>query len=280
MSNTRIAFIGAGNMGEAMIKGILVQRLVEPEQILAAEPRPSRRTELEERYGIRTTDDNRTATREADVLVLSIKPQVLPKVMREINLDLDPNALVLSIIAGARIGMMTKGLRHASIVRSMPNTPGQFGVGMTVWTSTPHVSEEQRLQAQSILQALGKEIWMDDEHYLDMATALSGTGPAYVFLFIESLVDAGVHLGFARHVAEDLVLQTIEGSVKVVQELKRHPATLRNMVTSPGGTSASAIYELDKGGFRTILSKAVFAAYRRSVELGESSENSFTEDLS
>jgi len=279
-TNQTISFIGAGNMGEAMIKGILVQGLVEPEQILASEPRPSRRAELEERYGIRTTDDNRTATREADVLVLSIKPQVLSKVMREINLDLDPNALVLSIIAGARIGMMTKGLRHASIVRSMPNTPGQFGVGMTVWTSTPHVSEEQRLQAQSILQALGKEIWMDDEHYLDMATALSGTGPAYVFLFIESLVDAGVHLGFARHVAEDLVLQTIEGSVKVVQELKRHPATLRNMVTSPGGTSASAIYELDKGGFRTILSKAVFAAYRRSVELGESSENSFTEDLS
>ena len=148
-----------------------------------------------------------------------------------------------------------------------------FGEGMTVWTTTPHVTEAQRLQAQTILQALGEEIWMDDENYLDMATALSGTGPAYVFLFIEALVDAGVHMGFSRHVAEEMVLQTIQGSLRVVDELKNHPATLRNMVTSPGGTSASAIYELEKGGFRTILSKAVFAAYQRSVELGQSTES-------
>lgn len=278
--NHTISFIGGGNMGEAMIKGILIQELVPPEQIVVSEPRTERAAELEERYGIRTTDDNREATRQANILILSIKPQVLPKVMHEVNLDLDPNSLVLSIVAGARISMITKGLRHASIVRSMPNTPGQFGVGMTVWTSTPHVTELQQQQAQSILQALGEEIWVDDEHYLDMATALSGTGPAYVFMFVESLIDAGVHLGFARHVAEDLVLQTIEGSLVVIRELNRHPATLRNMVTSPGGTSASAIYELEKGGFRTILSKAVFAAYRRSVELGESSEAMFTEKLS
>ncbi|MCP4199318.1 MAG: pyrroline-5-carboxylate reductase [Proteobacteria bacterium] len=275
-----VTFIGAGNMAEAMIKGILVQELVEPQRILAADPRLDQAEFLAERYGIRTTTDNRAATHEADILILSIKPQVLQKVMNEINLDLDPSALVLSIIAGARIGMMTKGLRHASIVRSMPNTPGQFGVGMTVWTSTPHVTEQQRVQAQSILQALGKEIWMEDEHYLDMATALSGTGPAYIFMFVESLIDAGVHMGFSRHIAEELVLQTIEGSIAVVRELNRHPATLRNMVTSPGGTSASAIYELDKGGFRTIISKAVFAAYRRSVELGDTSEAQLTEQLS
>ncbi|RME83341.1 MAG: pyrroline-5-carboxylate reductase [Caldilineae bacterium] len=270
--NQTISFIGAGNMGEAMIKGILIKELVKPEQILAADPREERRRYLEERYGIRTTPDNRACTREADILVLSIKPQVLPKVMAEINLDLDPAALVLSIVAGARLSVITEGLRHAAVVRSMPNTPGQFGVGMTVWTNTPHVSEEQRLQAQQILQALGKEIWVDEEGYLDMATALSGTGPAYVFLFIESLIDAGVHMGFSRHVAEELVLQTIEGSLRVVRELKRHPATLRNMVTSPGGTSAAAIYEMDKGGFRTIISKAVWAAYKRSVELGDASE--------
>ncbi|NOZ51368.1 MAG: pyrroline-5-carboxylate reductase [Chloroflexi bacterium] len=273
-----ISFIGAGNMGEAMIKGILRDDLMPPNQILAADPRAERRTYLEEKYGIRTTSDNREATRAANILILSIKPQVLPKVMDDIHLDLDPNALVLSIVAGVRTSVINKGLRHAAIVRSMPNTPGQFGVGMTVWTCTPHVSESQRLQAQKILQALGKEIWMEDEGYLDMATALSGTGPAYVFLFIEAMIDAGVHMGFARHIAEEMVLQTIEGSLTVVRELKRHPATLRNMVTSPGGTSAAALYEMEKGGFRTILSKAIFAAYRRSAALGDASEKKLNED--
>lgn len=273
-----ISFIGAGNMGEAMIKGILRDDLMPPNQILAADPRAERRAYLEEKYGIRTTSDNREATQAANILVLSIKPQVLPKVMDDIHLDLDPNALVLSIVAGARTSVISQGLRHAAIVRSMPNTPGQFGKGMTVWTCTPHVSEPQRLQAQKILQALGKEIWMEDEVYLDMATALSGTGPAYVFLFIEAMIDAGVHMGFARHIAEEMVLQTIDGSLAVVRELKRHPATLRNMVTSPGGTSAAALYEMEKGGFRTIVSKAIFAAYRRSAELGDASEKKLNED--
>lgn len=267
-----IGFIGAGNMAEAMIKGILGKGLVAPEAIFAADPRKDRLAYLQEKYNIRTNADNRTVAREADILVLSIKPQVLPKVMKGINLDVRADALVLSIIAGARVKVIVKGLRHAAVVRAMPNTPGQFGEGMTVWTSTPHVTGRQREQAQEILRALGKAIWMEDEGYLDMATALSGTGPAYVFLFIEALIDAGVHMGFSRHIAEEMVIQTIKGSVKVVEELGRHPATLRNMVTSPGGTSAAALYELEKGGFRTILSKAVFAAYRRSVELGDASE--------
>ena len=259
-------------MAEAMIKGILRQELVPAESIFAADPRKDRLAYLAKKYGISTTTNNKDVAQSADVLVLSIKPQVLPKVMKGINLDVRADALVLSIIAGARISVIVDGLRHAAVVRAMPNTPGQFGEGMTVWTSTPHVSDQQRQQAQQILQALGKEIWMEDEGYLDMATALSGTGPAYVFLFIEALIDAGVHMGFSRHIAEEMVIQTIKGSVKVVEELGRHPATLRNMVTSPGGTSAAAIYELEKGGFRTILSKAVFAAYQRSKELGDASE--------
>ncbi len=270
--NETIGVIGAGNMAEAMIKGILIEKVVQPEQILASHPGAERRNLLHERYGIRTTVDNRAAARDADILILSVKPQVLPRVMQDIRLDLRPGALVLSIVAGARIKMMMTGLHHGAIVRSMPNTPGQFGVGMTVWTCTPHVSDRQRQQAQRILQALGEEIWVEEEGYMDMATALSGTGPAYVFLFIEAMIDAGVHMGFSRHLAEEMVLQTIEGSVKVVREMNRHPATLRNMVTSPGGTTAAALYELEKGGFRTILSKAIFAAYRRSVELGEASE--------
>ena len=269
-----IGFIGSGNMAEAMIKGILRQELVPSENIFAADPRKERLDYLVDKYNIRTSTDNRKVAQTADLLVLSIKPQVLPKVMKGINLDVRSDALVLSIIAGARISVIVEGLRHASVVRAMPNTPGQFGMGMTVWTTTPHVSEKQRQQARQILQALGEEIWMEDEGYLDMATALSGTGPAYVFLFIEALIDAGVHMGFARHIAEKMVIQTIKGSVTVVEELRRHPATLRNMVTSPGGTSAAALYELEKGGFRTILSKAVFAAYQRSKDLGDASEES------
>lgn len=271
-TDVTIGFIGSGNMAEAMIKGILLKGLVDPQSIFAADPRADRLAYLTDKYGIRTSSGNRAVAREAGVLVLSIKPQVLPKVMKGIDLDVQADALVLSIIAGARISVIVEGLRHAAVVRAMPNTPGQFGEGMTVWTSTPYVSELQRGQAQQILQALGKEIWMEDEVYLDMATALSGTGPAYVFLFIEALIDAGVHMGFSRHIAEEMVIQTIKGSVRVVEELRRHPATLRNMVTSPGGTSAAALYELEKGGFRTILSKAVFAAYRRSKELGDASE--------
>jgi len=270
--NSTIGFIGAGNMAEAMIKGILRRELVVPQHVFAADPRQERLAYLSDKYSIHTSTDNKKVAQTAQVLVLSIKPQVLPKVMKGLDNAVRPEALVLSIIAGARISGIVEGLQHAAMVRAMPNTPGQFGEGMTVWTTTPQVNERQRQQARQILQALGEEIWMEDEYYLDMATALSGTGPAYVFLFIEALIDAGVHMGFSRHIAEKMVIQTIKGSVTVVEELGRHPATLRNMVTSPGGTSAAALYELEKGGFRTILSKAVFAAYQRSKDLGDASE--------
>ena len=143
---------------------------------------------------------------------------------------------------------------------------------MTVWTATPQVSPKQREQTKIMLRALGDELFVDDESYLDMATALSGTGPAYVFLFMEALIDAGVHLGFSRKVAEQLVLQTMEGAVEIAKQSDLHPAQLRNMVTSPGGTSAEALYELEKGALRTILSKAVWAAYRKSKYLGDLSE--------
>lgn len=273
-TDTTIGFLGSGNMAEAMIKGILNKKLVPSENIFAADPREARLAYLQEAYGIRTSTNNRQIARQSDILVLSIKPQVLPKVLKGLDQDVRSETLVLSIVAGARMRSISDGLKHATVVRAMPNTPGQFGMGMTVWTSSAYVNDRQKDQARHILQALGEEVWMDDEGYLDMATALSGTGPAYVFLFIEALIDAGVHMGFARHIAEKMVIQTIKGSVTVVEELRRHPATLRNMVTSPGGTSAAALYELEKGGFRTILSKAVFAAYQRSKDLGDASEES------
>ena len=176
---------------------------------------------------------------------------------------------MLSIVAGASIKKIGAGLKHKAIIRSMPNTPGQIGEGITVWTASHETSAEQREMAQKILGALGQEVFVEDESYLDMATALSGTGPAYVFLFTEALIDAGVHMGFPRRIAEQLVLQTIKGSASFYEQAEKHPAALRNQVTSPGGTSAEALYYLEKAGFRTAISRAVWAAYQRSLELGK-----------
>jgi pyrroline-5-carboxylate reductase len=263
-----ISFIGSGNMAEAMIKGILNKELLSAANLLAADPLAERGQVLNERYGLRTTTDNRQAAEQGDVVVLSVKPQVLTQILSELDGVIRDGALVLTIVAGAPFNMLLQGLHHKAIVRVMPNTPAMIGQGMSVWTATPEVSEEQRSQARAILQALGEEIYVKDEDYLDMATALSGTGPAYVFLFMEALIDAGVHLGFSRRVAEQLVLQTMQGSVALAKQSMKHPVELRNMVTSPGGTSAEALYQLEKGGLRTVLSKAIWAAYQKSRYLG------------
>jgi len=272
LTGTQLGFIGSGNMAEAMIRGLLERHLVEPAQIVGSGPRRARGEALQQQYGIETTTDNRAAAEHADILVLSVKPQVLPRVLHELRGHLRPGVLVLSIVAGARIRSITHGLGQGRIVRAMPNTPAQLGKGMTVWTATELVDPERRTHAQAILGALGEELYVEDEVYLDMATALSGTGPAYVFLFMEALIDAGVHMGFSRHVAERLVLQTIEGSLAMARASKKHPAVLRNMVTSPGGTSAEALYQLEKGTFRTVVSKAIWAAFRKSQYLGDLSE--------
>jgi pyrroline-5-carboxylate reductase len=267
MLKMKIAFIGPGVMAEAMIAGLLRKKLARSENITAAGPREERGQELQKKYGIKTTMDNASAASHADVVVLSVKPQRLTEVMKGLK-GIRPGALVLSIIAGANMKKIGSGLKHKAVVRSMPNTPGQIGEGITVWTSSKEVTEEQQEMARAILGALGEEVFVEDESYLDMATALSGTGPAYVFLFTEALIDAGVHMGFPRRIAEQLVLQTIRGSASYYHHAERHPATLRNQVTSPGGTSAEALYYLEKAGFRTAISRAVWAAYQRSLELG------------
>ncbi len=264
-----ITFIGSGVMAEAMIRGLISQNIVAPEQITAADPLPERLDELHERYGIHTTTDNAAAAEAGQIVVLSVKPQNLPAVMPTIRGHMRRQDLLLSIIAGAPIRNLSNGVAHAAVVRAMPNTPAQIGEGITVWTATSEVPEEQRQQAKAILGALGEEVFMDDEGYLDMATALSGTGPAYVFMFMEALVDAGVHLGFSRRVSEKLVMQTMRGSLDYADQSGKHVAELRNQVTSPGGTTAAALYHLEKGGLRTVVSRAIWAAYQRSVDLGQ-----------
>ncbi len=268
LKDVNIAFIGAGAMGSAMIGGLVSRHGVEPARVTASDKHAERLEEMRDQFGIATTHDNREAAAGGQVVVLSVKPQVLPGVLHELQGGIDADALVLSIVAGATIATMADGLGHRAIVRTMPNTPAQVGEGMTVWCATPEVSEAQRAQAGAIVGALGRQLFVEDEAFLDMATAISGSGPAYVFLMMEALIDAAVHLGFSRAAARELVLQTIRGSAIYAQQQPVHPAELRNRVTSPGGTSAEALYQLEKGNFRTVISKAVVAAYNRSVELG------------
>ncbi len=274
LNGLRIAFIGAGAMGEAMVQGLLKHGIATKEHLVAADPSLERGRFLNEKYGIETTADNAAAARGASLVVLAVKPQVLPAVLSSLKGRIPSGALVLTIVAGARIETVVNGLAHASVVRSMPNTPAQIGEGITVWMASASVSLEQREQAKMLIRALGDEVESKDEDELDMATALSGTGPAYVFLFMEALVDAGVHLGFSRQVAEQLVAQTVRGSVDFYRASPSHLARLRNQVTSPGGTSAEALYYLEKAGFRTAISRAVWAAYQRSVSLGHGRKRS------
>ncbi len=267
----KIAFIGPGVMAEAMIAGLIRTKVAPPEALIAAGPRQERGDELQKNYGIMFSIDNKEAAGQADVVVISVKPQRLDRVLLGLKGGVQPQALVLSIVAGATIEKISTGLAHSIVVRSMPNTPAQIGEGITVWTASPQVSEEQQVMAKKILGALGEEVFVEDENYLDMATALSGTGPAYVFLFMEAMVDAGVHLGFPRRIAEQLVTQTLLGSVDYYKTRSDpiHLARMRNEVTSPGGTSAEALYYLEKAGFRTAISRAIWAAYQRSKELGK-----------
>ena len=280
--NQKIAFIGPGVMAEAMIAGLIRQNVAQPSGLIASGPRLERVKELEKRFGIESMTDNAAAARKAQVVVLSVKPQRLDTVLLGMRGAIQPEALVLSIVAGAPISKISGGLDHASVVRSMPNTPAQIGKGITVWTAAPAVTAQQKEMAQKILAALGDEIFLEEEYYLNMATALSGTGPAYVFLFMEAMVDAGVHLGFPRRVAEQLVEQTVRGSVDFYTRSSDpvHLARLRNQVTSPGGTSAAALYYLEKAGFRTAISRAVWAAYERSRELGKDAKAHWPENVS
>lgn len=274
LSNTKLAFVGCGVMAEAMIAGVLRKNLVAAEQIAASHPRANRRAELKEKYGISVYESNGETVEavketENSVVALCVKPQRLGGVLNELGGVVSPHQTVASIIAGARIETISDALNNKKIVRAMPNTPSQIGAGITAWTCTEEIGEAERDRIKSLLTALGKELYVPNENMIDMATSLSATGPTYIFMVMEALTDAGVHLGFSREMSKELVQETMLGAVLFAMESHKHPAELRNMVTSPGGTSADAIYQMEKGGLRTVLSKAVYAAYQRAVALGE-----------
>jgi pyrroline-5-carboxylate reductase len=264
-----IGFLGTGNMAEALIKGILAAELVEPKQIHGSDPRRARAEELAKNFGIHTTTHNEDVVRHAEIVVLSVKPQILPAVCREIAPHLKPHALVISIAAGMPIAAIERLLPPSTrVVRTMPNTPALVGAGATAIAAGGHATEDDLKIAQHLFDAVGKSVLLDEEQ-LDAVTGLSGSGPAYVFLIIEALSDAGVKMGLSRYNAQALAAQTVLGSAKLLLETNEHPGRLKDMVTSPGGTAIAGLHTLEAGGLRTTLINAVEAATRRSRELGE-----------
>ncbi len=264
----KIAFIGGGTMAEALIGGILNSKITEPQEITVGEVIPERRDYLNEKYGVQAVESNSSAVKLGELVVLAVKPQNLSEVFSEIHGKLKQGQALMSIVAGAKTKTLERGLGHSEIIRVMPNMPALIGFGMSVWTASASVDRDKVDITKSVLATLGEEVYVPDEKYIDMATALSASGPAYVFLFIESLIEAGVYLGMPRDMARTLVLQTVLGSAQLAKKTGRHPAELKDMVTSPGGTTAEALLEMEDGGIRATILNAVIAAYEKSELLG------------
>lgn len=263
----RIAFIGGGNMGEAMIRCLIDRDVAGPDGIIVADVAEARRSHLKKQYGVDTTSINRQAAEKADVVVLAVKPVAMHDALADLKGRTRADQTVVSIAAGITLSKLRQGLNREAVVRAMPNTPAQIGEGVTVWTATPEAPEADKDRARAILGAMGRQTFVSDEKYIDMATAVSGSGPGYVFLIIESLVDAAVRIGLPRDMAQELVMETMSGSVHLAQKSGRHPAELRNMVTSPGGTTAEGLHELEEGRLRALLARAIIAGYERAKAL-------------
>jgi pyrroline-5-carboxylate reductase len=265
----KIAFIGGGNMGEAILAALLEKKLCKPADIAVSDIVDSRRQYLQKKYGIIVTTSNKEAVEGRDVIVLAVKPQNIKEVLADFKGLLKPNQLILSIAAGVKIGTISEGAGHREVVRAMPNTPAQIGLGISGWTATKEVTAAQKDWARHILGAMGKEIYFEDEEYLDKVTAVSGSGPAYFYLFAESLIEGAIELGLKKKDAETLVLQTMLGAAHLMDKSDKTPAELRRNVTSKGGTTERAIEVFEQSNLAGIVAKAVKAACQRAKELGE-----------
>jgi pyrroline-5-carboxylate reductase len=263
-----VGFIGTGNMAEALIRGLIHAGVAGKEQIVGSEPREERRAEMTERYGVRTVADNVEVARQAEILVLSVKPQVMAKVLEQIGPEIHPHALVISIAAGIPLAAIEAKLPQARVIRTMPNTPALVGAGATAIAAGGRATEADLLAAKHIFESVGMTVILE-EAQMDAVTGLSGSGPAYMFLIIEALSDAGVKVGLSRYNAQALAAQTVLGSAKLLIDTKEHPGRLKDMVTSPGGTAIAGLHTLEAGGLRTTLMNAVEVATQRSRELGE-----------
>eukprot|EP00949_MAST-11_sp_MAST-11-sp1_P004462 g4462.t1 len=270
MHDTKIAFIGGGKMAQAILSGLLANEILNTSQISVADPNTERRAELDS-VGVQTFHDNKAAVKDADLILFANKPQHCEAIFEELSGEIGKDTLVVSICAGVQIQTFMDGLSHERVIRTMPNTPATIQQGVTVWCASPHCSPTNMQTARTLLSSFGVQEQVSHEDYLDMATALSGSGPAYFFLLMETLVDVGVHMGFPRDTAIRLVQNTALGSANYAKEVNVHPTLLRNDITSPGGTTAAALYAADRGNFRTVVSDAVWAAFHRSRELNDGS---------
>jgi len=269
MTATRsIGFIGGGNMAEAMIRGLLRGNDFAPEQVSVSGPREERMRELRQAYGIQASTDNHVPA-AAQIVVLSVKPQILSRVLDAVGQAISPDALVISIAAGVPVSAIQSRLSAGTrVIRAMPNTPALVDAAATAIAGGEHASEADLADAKKIFDAIGLTVILE-ESALDAVTGLSGSGPAYVFLILEALSDAGVKVGLSRRTSQLLAAQTLLGSAKLLLETNEHPGKLKDMVTSPGGTAITGLHTLEHGGVRTTLMNAVEAATRRSRELGE-----------
>ena len=264
----RVAFVGGGMMGTAMLGGLLREELLAPTQVIVSDISTERGDFLKQKYGVGFTTSNAEAVTDADAVVLAVKPQFFGAVADDINGKLDAAQVVLSIMAGVKIGKIAHELDAGPVVRSIPNTPGSIGQGISAWLAAENVDEVGLEMARHLLGALGETLQVPSERYIDMATAISGSGPAFVFLFMEAMMDAAVHMGFSRADAEKLVIHTVGGSAAYLDESGEHVAALRNQVTSPGGTTAEGLYHMEKSGLRSVVARGIWGAYQRSQALG------------
>lgn len=267
-SPRRLAILGGGQMGGAILARALGSGLYSPGEVTVSDADAGARERLARDHGVRTLFDAVAATDAATCILVAVKPQVLAHVGRDLKESLRPGQVVLSIAAGVEIDTIRAALGHDEVVRAMPNTPAQVGQGVTAWCATPAVTPSSRAEVRALLGAVGTEFEVDSERYLDMVTAVSGSGPAWAMLVIEAMTDAGVNLGLHRDWAYELVLQTLAGSVALARETGRHPAVLRNSVTTPGGTTAAGLATMERAGLRAALADGISEAYRRATELG------------
>ena len=263
----RIAFIGGGFMGEAIIGALLKDGFAEAGHVTVSDVAAARRDHLSGTYGVAVTDDNAVAIKDAELIVLAVKPQEFANIAEGLKGRLAGGQTVLSIMAGVPLAKIIDGLAHKAVVRVMPNTAASVGEAISFWIASEAVSEETRAAVSRMLQTLGREVQVTDEKYMDMATAVSGSGPGFIFLVLEALIDGAVHIGLRRDQAEQLATQTLFGSAVLARELGKHPAELRNMVTSPGGTTAAGLQVLEDAGIRGAIIDAVEAAFERAKEL-------------
>lgn len=268
MDRKRIAVIGAGNMGSALLKGMLRMPRAKPELFIVSDKDSSRLKPLAKEFKVKTTDSNRKAVKGADIIILAVKPQVLDSVLDEIKGELREGQAIISVVAGARTDHISSSLKkRISVVRAMPNISALVGESATAISKGKHSSKADMKLAREILESVGLVVEVQ-ESLMDAVTGLSGSGPMYVFLIAEGLSDAGVKVGLSRETASKLAVQTLLGAAKMLRDTGKHPAELKDLVTSPGGTSIAALHSLEKSGLKGTLIDAVEAATKRSAELG------------